>query len=88
MSEWLKRDFELGHGHAMAIYAVLKTSNQPKVNKDEAVDKHFSGNKVSWRTVFDKLIIKLKDFGDDIRVDLNDCYLSILRGDKSLQLCR
>jgi hypothetical protein len=21
---WLKKDFELGHGHAMAIYAVLK----------------------------------------------------------------
>jgi hypothetical protein len=22
--KWLKADFELGHGHAMAIYAVLK----------------------------------------------------------------
>ena len=21
---WLKKDFDLGHGHAMAIYAVLK----------------------------------------------------------------
>ena len=21
---WLKRDFDLGHGHAMAIYALLK----------------------------------------------------------------
>ena len=24
--DWLKRDFGLGHGHAMAIYAVLKPS--------------------------------------------------------------
>ena len=23
---WLKKDFDLGHGHAMAIYAVLKSS--------------------------------------------------------------
>ena len=23
---WLKKDFELGHGHAMAIYTVLKPS--------------------------------------------------------------
>lgn len=23
-SPWLKQDFELGHGHAMAIYALLK----------------------------------------------------------------
>lgn len=22
--EWLKEDFELGHGHSMAIYALLK----------------------------------------------------------------
>jgi hypothetical protein len=27
--QWLKQDFELGHGHAMAIYALLKG------NKDE-----------------------------------------------------
>jgi len=27
--KWLKQDFELGHGHAMAIYALLKgTKNE------------------------------------------------------------
>lgn len=26
---WLKKDFKLGHGHAMAIYAVLKPLMQP-----------------------------------------------------------
>jgi hypothetical protein len=24
ITNWLKQDFELGHGHAMAIYALLK----------------------------------------------------------------
>ncbi|CAN5519788.1 hypothetical protein BH11BAC3_BH11BAC3_13550 [soil metagenome] len=24
VTQWLKTDFELGHGHAMAIYALLK----------------------------------------------------------------
>ncbi len=28
---WLKKDFGLGHGHAMAIYAVLKSSIQLKM---------------------------------------------------------
>lgn len=28
---WLKKDFDLGHGHAMAIYAVLK----PSINTEE-----------------------------------------------------
>ncbi|MEN2793571.1 DUF4287 domain-containing protein [Sphingomonas oligophenolica] len=27
--EWLRSDFGLGHGHAMAIYAVLKGRNAP-----------------------------------------------------------
>ena len=24
ITNWLKQDFELGHGHAMAVYALLK----------------------------------------------------------------
>jgi Domain of unknown function (DUF4287) len=24
IADWLKKDFDLGHGHAMAIYAVFK----------------------------------------------------------------
>ncbi|MEC7263090.1 MAG: DUF4287 domain-containing protein [Bacteroidota bacterium] len=24
ITDWLKKEFELGHGHAMAIYALLK----------------------------------------------------------------
>ena len=27
---WLKKDFNLGHGHAMAIYAVFKGMKQAK----------------------------------------------------------
>jgi hypothetical protein len=27
---WLKKDFQLGHGHAMAIYAVFKGIKQAK----------------------------------------------------------
>ncbi len=30
---WLKKDFDLGHGHAMAIYALLKPSIQSDKNK-------------------------------------------------------
>ena len=30
---WLKKDFGLGHGHAMAIYAVLKPLISPKAAK-------------------------------------------------------
>jgi Domain of unknown function (DUF4287) len=30
---WLKKDFALGHGHAMAIYAVLKPLIPPKPSR-------------------------------------------------------
>jgi hypothetical protein len=32
---WLKKDFELGHGHSMAIYAVFKQMKEIKVVKGE-----------------------------------------------------
>jgi len=31
---WLKKDFDLGHGHAMAIYAVFKGIKQAQQNGD------------------------------------------------------
>ncbi len=30
---WLKKDFDLGHGHAMAIYAVFKNIKQAAASK-------------------------------------------------------
>jgi hypothetical protein len=31
VTDWLKAEFGLGHGHAMAIYAVLKGAKKPAV---------------------------------------------------------
>jgi len=39
--EWLKKDFDLGHGHSMAIYALfkgVKKSESPKEEK-KTIDK-------------------------------------------------
>jgi len=43
---WLKEDFGLGQGHAMAIVLTLKTATEPKISKDDQVAKHFSGSKI------------------------------------------
>lgn len=32
---WLKEDFELGHGHAMAIYATLKGKDEEIKSKEK-----------------------------------------------------
>ncbi len=36
---WLKEDFGLGHGHAMAIYALFTGLKEPDDNKEEARKK-------------------------------------------------
>jgi hypothetical protein len=79
---WLKKDFDLGHGHAMAIFMVFKTATEPKISKDDAVDKHFVGNKSSWRKTFDGLFSKLKKFGDDVKLAPTNNYLNILNCEK------
>jgi predicted PP-loop superfamily ATPase len=79
---WLKKDFELGHGHAMAIYITFKGAKEKEPGDEEGVEKHFSGGKSSWRTVFDALIMELRKFGDDIGIAPTNSYLSILKKNK------
>jgi len=83
---WLKKDFELGHGHAMAIYTVFKGLKEAKQDKVTALDKHFTGAKSRWREVFDDLLTQLKKFGTDVNVDPAISYLSILRGNKKFAI--
>lgn len=77
---WLKKDFDLGHGHAMAIYTVFKGLKEQK--KDSILDKHFQGEKEKWRSVYDTLLKKINTFGNDTQADPVISYISILRGQK------
>lgn len=79
---WLKSDFELGHGHAMAIYAVFKGMKQKPVA--EGLGKYFTGGKSAWRSVFDSLMKEIREFGDDISIAPTATYLSILRGTRKM----
>jgi hypothetical protein len=79
---WLKDDFDLGRGHAMAIVTILKGVNAPRLPADERIDKFFSGKKASWRKPYDELLEKLKGFGDDVNIASTDTYISLLKGKK------
>lgn len=76
---WLKEDFGLGHGHAMAIVLTLQSATQPRVSKDEQVTKHFRGDKAKWRKPYDELLTKVSKFGPDVSVAPTNSYISILR---------
>jgi hypothetical protein len=81
---WLKKDFDLGHGHAMAIFTVFKGLKEKKEPLEKLIAKHFAGKKSVWRTVFDSLMSDLQEFGDDITVSPASSYLSILRGERKM----
>ena len=79
---WLKKDFELGHGHATAIAHEIVNADAPKVTEDQAITKLFSGKKEKWRKPYDALITKLSKFGKDVTVGTTSSYISLLRNGK------
>jgi len=83
---WLKNDFGLGHGHAMAIYAVFTDHKSQDKKPEEAIDKLFSGGKSIWRDVFDHLIHDINKFGNDIKIAPTNTYISLLKGNKKFAI--
>lgn len=82
VTAWLKQEFGLGHGHAMAIYTLLKAEGQPRQGSDEKVAAHFKGDKASWRKAYDTLIARVAKFGPDVTVAPTSSYISLLRDNK------
>lgn len=85
---WLKKDFELGHGHAMAIYTVFKGLKEKKQDKEGVINNHFSGDKSAWRPAFDKLVKQIRGFGNDVELDPAFSYISFVRGKKKFAVVK
>ncbi|MCO4294097.1 DUF4287 domain-containing protein [Solitalea sp. MAHUQ-68] len=83
---WLKNDFNLGHGHAMAIYSVFKGLKEQLQDTEGTLGKHFTGEKEKWRTVYDALIKKINAFGNDISIAPVASYISLLSGDRKFAI--
>jgi Domain of unknown function (DUF4287)/Domain of unknown function (DUF5655) len=80
--DWLKKDYGLGQGHAMAIVLTLKTATQPQLSVDEKVDRLFKGDKARWRKPYDALVAKINSFGDGFSADPTNTYISLLHKGK------
>jgi hypothetical protein len=85
---WLKKDFELGHGHANAIAAVLLKSEARGASLDDKLEKVFSGAKSSWLEVFTALEARVKTFGDEFKLAPTETYVSLLRGDQKFGIAQ
>ena len=83
---WLKDNYGLGHGHAMAVVATIKKQAVPEPSTDEKVDRHFGGKKSGWRPAYDGLIEKVTALGPDADVLPGATYLSLRRGGKKFAI--
>ncbi len=79
---WLKQDFGLGQGHAMAIVLLLRQASAPKLSPEEAIGKHFTGSRSHWRKPYDQLIRNVRKFGPDVALASTNSYISLLRSGK------
>ncbi|MBL7682765.1 MAG: DUF4287 domain-containing protein [Flavipsychrobacter sp.] len=79
---WLKEEYGLGHGHAMAIYTVFKGLKEAKKDVKGMLAKHFGGEKEKWRPAYDAMMKKINSFGSDVGTDIVISYISLLRGSR------
>jgi len=79
---WLKSDFGLGHGHAMAIVHLIVHEDHRNASTDDKTDKLFSGNKSKWRKPYDDLVAQISSFGPDVSTSPGQTYVNLLRGSK------
>jgi hypothetical protein len=81
---WLKEDYGLGQGHAMAIVLTLQNATQPRLTNAGKIDRLFKGNKARWREPYEALVARIGKFGPDVSTKPTNTYISILRKGRKL----
>jgi len=79
---WLKSEFGLGHGHAMAIVSTLEAAPETASSPEERIAAHFSGSKAQWLAPFESYKARVTAFGDDVSLKGGGSYLTFLRNEK------
>jgi hypothetical protein len=84
---WLKADYGLGQGHAMAIWATIKADGgEIRPGPEARIEALFAGAKAVWRPVFEDLRATAKTYGDDVGVAPTDSYVSLVRGGRKFAI--
>ncbi len=87
--EWLKSDFQLGHGHAMAMYGVLRSAVEPPSTVGDRLNEHFRGGRAKRNDTYAKILDAANAFGKDKpSTKVGDSYLSLLRKGKKFAVLK
>ena len=82
---WLKEEFALGHGHAMAVFKAIQMMTEPAAKPEEKLDLHFKDAKAIWRKSFNDLLKQLGKEGA-VSVAPTSTYLSLLKEKKKFAI--
>lgn len=83
---WLKQDFDLGYGHAGALWYLYAHADDARASTDSRLDKLFAGKKANWRKPYDALAAKISKFGSDVKFAPNMTYVNLLRSGKKFAI--
>jgi hypothetical protein len=84
---WLKADFGLGAGHAMAIYATFTRPGGVRASPDARLDRLFSGGRARWREAFEALLAQAQAYGGGVvGSSAADKYVSLIRDGKKFAI--
>lgn len=79
---WLKEEFGLGRGHAMALYGTFSSTDEPPSTIEEQVTKQFGGRRAVWLQPYNQLITQVMNFGSAVSIQPTASYISIVRSGK------
>jgi hypothetical protein len=82
IQNWLRDDYDLGAGHAMALVSVFRDSLLVHSTKEEAIDKFFSGPRARWQLTWDELMASVMKFGQGVALQPTDTYIGLTRNGK------
>ena len=84
--DWLKTEFDLGHGHANAMTHQILNRVEDTTSTDDNIAKLFTGNKARWRSTYDTLMTEIARFGADTEAAPTSSYISLLRRNKKFAI--
>lgn len=86
---WLKSEFLLGHGHAMALYSILRDDIDGPRTQDDELNEHFKGARSQWVDTYQTIIRRASGFGKEKpTIKVGKSYLSLLRNGKKFAIIK
>jgi len=82
---WLKEDYGLGTGHAMALVSALGQVPGQRLPVEDKITAQFGGAKAHWRPTYDALLAHARLVGE-VTLAPTNTYISLLKGTKKFAI--